>query len=295
MNYRHHFHAGNFADVAKHFLLVQLMRAMQRKPKPFVFLDTHAGRGAYDLAEAATGDSLARTPEWPEGIGRLWGRTDLPEAVRGYVEQVREFDRRSGNLTAAPRFYPGSPWLAVALAREMDRIVVCEKHPAEFAALRDQLAPGRLGAGTRRVSFHETDGYAAIGAMLPPPERRALVLIDPPYEAEDEFVQAAAAVAEGLRRLPAGVFALWYPLTERARVQEFFAAIVALEPPPTVVFELAVAGDFAPQKMKGCGVIVINPPWQFDREARGGLEYLAGVLGQERGAAARITWLVPEK
>jgi 23S rRNA (adenine2030-N6)-methyltransferase len=291
MNYRHHFHAGNFADVMKHVLVQRLMQALQKKEKGFLYLDTHAGRGRYDLAVAATGDSLARKPEWPEGIGRLWARPagELPSALAEYLALVRDFDRDAGNLAATPRFYPGSPWIARRQARPVDRLALCEKHPAECAALRADLA------GTGGVSVHEMDGYVSLRAMLPPPERRALVLIDPPFEAQDEFAQIARALQEGLARFPSGVFAVWYPLTGRARVDEFFAAVRALEPPPTIACELAIAGESSELKMKGCGLLVINPPWQFDAEARPILDFLAGALAQAPGGGGRADWLVRER
>jgi 23S rRNA (adenine2030-N6)-methyltransferase len=288
MNYRHHFHAGNFADVMKHALLVRLIAALQKKEKGFLYLDTHAGRGCYDLAVAATGDTHARKAEWPDGIGRLWERSDLPAAVAEYVTLVREFDQASGNLVSPVRFYPGSPLFARRRARPQDRLALCEKHPAECGALRAEFAR------EPKVSVQEMDGYVALRALLPPPERRALVLIDPPFEAQDEFAQIAAALAEGLRRFPSGVFAVWYPLTERARVDEFFAAVRALNPPPTLAAELTIAGEQAPLKMRGCGLLVINPPWQFDREAAPVLDFLAGVLAQAPGGGGRVDWVVRE-
>ena len=291
MNYRHHFHAGNFADVMKHALLVQLIRALQKKEKGFLTLDTHAGRGRYDLEVAATGDSLARKPEWPDGIGRLWAQSanDVPPALVDYLELVRAFDRDAGNLEATPRFYPGSPWIARRLMRPVDRLALCEKHPDECAALRAEFAPAR-GA-----SVQEMDGYVALRAMLPPPERRALVLIDPPFEAADEFTQIASALRDGLLRFPSGVFAVWYPLTGRARVEEFFAAVRALNPPPTLAGELTIAGESSPVKMKGCGLLIINPPWQFEAEAEPLLAFLAGVLAQSPGGSGRVDWVVRER
>lgn len=289
MNYRHHFHAGNFADVMKHALLVALLRALQRKPKGFLYLDTHAGRGGYDLAAAATGDSLGRTPEWPDGIGRLWSLTgDLPAAVSAYLEMVREFDRRGGNFGASPRFYPGSPAIARALARPVDRLACCEMHPAECAALRHELG------GLPRVGIQEADGYDTLRGLLPPSERRALVLIDPPFEAQDEFARIAAALREGLRRMPSAVFAVWYPLTLRARADDFLAEVKVLAPPSALGCELTVAGDASDVKLKGCGLLVINPPWQFEAEARAILEFLAPLLRRESGAGARVDWLVRE-
>ncbi len=295
MNYRHHFHAGNFADVVKHVLLVQLVRAMQRKPTPFVYLDTHAARGMYDLTMAATGDTLARTPEWPDGIGRLWRHANLPPSVADYVEAVRKCDRQHGNLEPIVRFYPGSPKLVASLVRPQDRLSLCEMHPSECAALRDQFSIGRAHTLPPNVSVHEMDGYVAIRAMLPPPERRALVLVDPSYEAQDEFSRVAAALQNGLRRFPGGVYALWYPLTERARIREFFTAITAINPPPTLVAELGIAGDESARKLKGCGLVIVNPPWQFDREASETLQFLGTVLAQEPGGIGRVTWLVDEK
>lgn len=293
MNYRHHFHAGNFADVMKHALLVRLVRALQKKEKGFLYLDTHAGRGGYDLAMAATGDSLARAPEWPDGIGRLVARGDLPEAVADYVAQVREFDRRAGNAGAcgsgaAVRYYPGSPWFARLLARMQDRLALVERQPAECAALRDefQFSP--------HTTVQEMDGYVAVRAMLPPPEKRALVLIDPPFESQDEFTQIARALGEGLRRLPGGVFAVWYPLTERARADDFFAALRELRPPPTLTAELMIAGERASIKMNGCGLVIINPPWQFDREAADILAFLGTTLAQAPGGGGSVRWIVPE-
>jgi 23S rRNA (adenine2030-N6)-methyltransferase len=286
MNYRHHFHAGNFADVFKHALLVQLVRGQQRKEKGFLYLDTHAGRGRYDLAAAAQGDTLARRPEWPEGVGRLWTRTDLTPALEEYVAQVRAFDAADG--ATAPRDYPGSPRLVCALARPQDRLALCEQHPDEFLALAAEFR------AEPRVAVHERDGYGALRALLPPPERRALVLIDPPFEAQDEFARIVAALAEGLRRLPAGVFAVWYPLTERARVDAFFAELSRLALPPTLALELTVAGESSSLKMKGCGLAVLNPPWQFEQTAAPLLAQLADVLAHEPGAAASARWLVPE-
>lgn len=291
MNYRHQFHAGNFADVLKHVLLVRLVRALQRKEKGLLYLDTHAGRGRYDLAAAASGDSLARRPEWPEGIGRLW---TLPAGAIGselaeYIEKVREFDQRAGNLASTPRFYPGSPLLMHALARPIDRLALCEMHPAECAALRAELA------GESRVTVHEADGYAAVRAQLPPRERRALVLLDPPFESADEFARLAAALAEGLRRFPSGTYAIWYPLTARAKVDAFLNAVRSLAPPPTLAVELDVAGPDAAIKLRGCGLLVLNPPWRFDVEADAVVVALADLLAQAPGGGGRIEWIVPER
>ncbi len=298
MNYRHHFHAGNFADVMKHALLIQLVRGLQKKEKGFLYLETHAGRGAYDLSVAATGDTLARKPEWPDGVGRLTGRGDLPPAVAEYGALVEKFDasRRAGG-DAGPdgageggvvKFYPGSPWFVRELARAQDRLALCEKQPGECAVLKEEFL------FSARTTVQETDGYGAVRAMLPPPERRALVLIDPPFEAQDEFAQVAAALREGLRRFPSGVLAVWYPLTERARVDDFFAELRLLRPPPTLAAELMIAGYASSMKLKGCGLVVINPPWQFEQTAGPMMEFFGEALAQAPGGGGRIEWIVPE-
>jgi 23S rRNA (adenine2030-N6)-methyltransferase len=140
----------------------------------------------------------------------------------------------------------------------------------------------------------EMDGYVAVRALLPPPERRALVLIDPPFEAQNEFAQVARALSEGLRRFPSAVLAVWYPLTERARVEDFFADLRALRPPPTLAAELMIAGEGSTMKLKGCGLVVVNPPWQFEREAEPMLSFLSEALAQAPGGGGRVTWLVGE-
>ena len=289
MNYRHQFHAGNFADVLKHALLVRLVRALQKKEKGFLYLDTHAGRGGYDLAQAAAGDSLVRQPEWPDGVGRVVGRTDAPAEFAEYAAFVREYDRRQGNIGPALRFYPGSPAVVGELARPQDRLVLCERHPAENDALRATMSLAL------RATVQLVDGYQALRALLPPPERRALVLIDPPFESQTEFAEIARAIGDALTRFPSGVFAVWYPLTERARADEFLAAVRSLGPPPTLVAELTVAGGASNLKMKGCGLMVINPPWQFEREVRVVLDWLAPALAREPGGGSWVEWLVPQR
>ncbi|MDR0352375.1 MAG: 23S rRNA (adenine(2030)-N(6))-methyltransferase RlmJ, partial [Opitutaceae bacterium] len=224
---------------------------------------------------------------------------------------------------AGIRFYPGSPALARLVLRPQDRMALCEKHPEEFAALR-----GRFGRA-RRVSVHGMDGYTAIRAMLPPPEKRALVLLDPPFEERGEFARITSALAEGLRRAPGATFAVWYPLTERAQANAFLNAIAAgctaggptsgtagglagsptvcapafaapafTTPPfatPAFAAELTVAGADSPLRMRGCGVAVLNPPWRLDRVIAPMMRELAALLAQGDGGAGGLRWLAPEK
>lgn len=288
MNYRHHYHAGNFADVFKHAVLARIVRAMQRKERGFLYVDTHAGRGRYDLASAARGDTLERKPEWPDGIGRLWNRARLPEVLADYVALVKAFDQKLGNLEDTPRFYPGSPRLVRALARPQDRLSLFEKHHDEAGALRAEFAR------TSGVGIQSADGYAGLKGQLPAPEKRALVLIDPPFEAKDEFTQVTKAVGDALKRAPATTIMVWYPLTERARADAFFADLVTLKLPPTLVFELTIVGPDHPMKMKGCGLVVINPPWEIDKELVQAGTWLSEILAQDHGGRSEMRWLVRE-
>jgi 23S rRNA (adenine2030-N6)-methyltransferase len=286
MNYSHAFHAGNSADVFKHVLLLKLLRAMQQKEKGFLYLDTHAGRGAYDLAAPQRGPK--REPEWPAGIGRLWKSQGLPPALEDYLALVREFDERGGGDGAQPRFYPGSPWIAMMVRRPQDRLAFWEQQPGEVRHLRADF-------GRRRGTAVEAgDGYGALRAALPPMERRALVLIDPPFEDQGEYEAILVALTEGVRRFPSGVYAIWYPVTERAQAEAFQRRLRLRLGQPTLGMELAVTAD--PQvRMKGCGLAVVNPPWGFAEEVKTVLPVLAKILAVDAGASSRSEWLVPEK
>ncbi|HEY8993384.1 MAG TPA: 23S rRNA (adenine(2030)-N(6))-methyltransferase RlmJ [Lacunisphaera sp.] len=290
MNYRHHYHAGNYADVFKHVLLLQLIRAMQRKEKGFLYLDTHAGRGGYDLTmPSVLPDGREREAEYPAGIGRLWGGgTGLPPAVNDYLELVRRFNERKGGAAAELQFYPGSPWIAKLLLRPQDRMVLCELREDDAEALDFEFA---RESGVKVLIL---DGYTGLKAQLPPPEKRALVLIDPPFESKDEFADIGRGVGEALRRLPGAVIAIWYPITERARTDEFQYALRELAV-PALYAELTIAGAGSLLRMKGCGLLVLNPPWQIEKEIRAVLPALAEKLRVDAGARATCEWLVPER
>lgn len=291
MNYRHHYHAGNYADVFKHALLLQLVRAMQRKEKGFLYLDTHAGRGGYDLSTTTVlPDGRERAPEWPAGIGRFWDAAGLPEDLAHYVAVVRAFNQRAGGAAERLQFYPGSPWIAQAVLRPQDRAVLCELREDDAEALAHDFR------AQRRVSVQRMDGYTALKAMLPPPEKRALVLIDPPFENASEFADIRAGLREALQRFPSGTYAIWYPITERAKSDRFLRE-VGDSPfaPPALCAELQIAADAAQVRMKGCGLLVLNPPWQIEQEFRRVLPVLAERLKQDAGGEARVSWTVPER
>ncbi len=289
MNYRHHYHAGNYADVFKHVLLLQLIRAMQRKEKGFLYLDTHAGRGGYDLTlPSVLPDGREREPEHPAGIGRLWTAGGLPAAVNDYLAVVRRFNERKGGPADALQFYPGSPWLARLLMRAQDRMALCELRAEDAEALDFEFAR------EKGVKVLALDGYTGLKAQLPPPEKRALVLIDPPFESKDEFADIERGVAEALRRLPGAVIAIWYPITERVRTEAFQDALKLLAV-PALYAELAIAGDGSQLRMKGCGLLVLNPPWQIEQEFQTVLPALAECLRVDAAGSSACAWLVREK
>lgn len=249
MNYRHAFHAGNFADCVKHALLVWLLRALARKPAGFCVLDTHAGIGRYDL----TAGPAERTGEWHDGIGHLLD--DPPPELADYVGLVRDLG-----------LYPGSPAIARALLRPQDRLVCCELHPEDVIALRRAFARDSL------VAVHHRDAWEALPALLPPPERRGLILIDPPYERADEFAQVTAALRAGWARFRGGVFVAWYPIKHRVPVREFHAALQTTGIRDVVALELCLRAPLDPARLNGCGLVVVNPPF-------GLLDAAPGILG----------------
>jgi len=257
MNYRHAFHAGNFADCMKHALLVWLVRALQRKPGAISVLDTHAGVGRYDLNSGPA----ARTGEWQSGIAKLLD--DPPHALADYVGLVREIG-----------IYPGSPMLVRALLRPQDKLVCCELHPEDAIQLR------YLFARDPQLSVHHRDAWEAITALLPPKERRGLILIDPPYERTDEFQNLINALRAGWTKFRGGVFATWYPIKHRAPARDFHAALRSSSIRDIVAAELWLREPLDASRLNGCGLAVINPPYGFLDAAPEILRALASRLGE---------------
>jgi len=280
MNYRHSFHAGGFTDVLKHVALCELMRLLTAKDKKLFVLDTHAGAGGYDLAAGST----QRTGEAQTGFLRLASasRGGMPPAFARYVTAVLAYDRKFGRPSGAKsdgaptiRHYPGSPRLIRAALRPGDRLVACELHPQDALALKREFA------GDRAVEVRQADGYKALKALLPPAERRGLILIDPPFEAADEFDRLLRALRQGLGRFATGCYAVWYPIKER-HADEFVQELAALRP---LMLELRLA-DAEPGKLTACGLAAINPPWRFEEAMREALPWVAAQLGAD--ATARV-------
>lgn len=278
MNYRHAYHAGNFADVHKHATLALVLEHLKRKEAPFLYADTHAGIGAYDLASV----QAEKTGEWKDGIGRVLEAGAPPDELAPYLAAVRALNPDGGL-----RFYPGSPAVAAALARPEDRLALCELHPEDAETLR------RRFAADRRVGVHHRDGYEGLKALLPPPERRGLVLIDPPFEVRDEFDRMRKGLAQALKRWSNGLYALWYPIKNRAPIDRFHADIAMLGVSKALVAELMIRKGDDPTKLNGCGLVVINPPWKLDESLAALLPWLAKVLAPGEGGH-RVEWLVGE-
>jgi 23S rRNA (adenine2030-N6)-methyltransferase len=277
--YRHQFHAGNFADVFKHALLVRLLLALGRKDKPYCYLDTHAGIGRYDF-QHPWAQKLA---EFRGGIGRLWERTPVPDLVKPYLEAVRA-ENPGGEL----RFYPGSPLLAQRFARPADRIVLTELNRDDCRRLHELLG------GNRQVHVEHMDGYQALKAFLPPRERRGLVLIDSSFDRAREFDRLADALAEAHRRWATGVLALWYPLMEPHAVHAFERGVLATGIRKILKLELSVLPQEWRASLRGCGMLVINPPYGFQQEAAAILAWLWRALAEAGQGGQVVTWLSPE-
>jgi 23S rRNA (adenine2030-N6)-methyltransferase len=272
VNYRHAYHAGNFADCMKHALLVWLLHALARKPAAFAVLDTHAGTGAYDLGS----DEARRTGEAAGGIMRLLNAP--PEALADYVALVTSLG-----------LYPGSPALIRALLRPDDRLTCCELHPEDYRLLRRRF--GR----DKQVAVHLRDGYEALTGLLPPPQKRGLVLIDPPYETPGEFEQLVTGLRTGASRFTSGVMAAWYPVKHRAPVRAFHAALRDSGLRDIVAVELLLREPLDAARLNGCGLVVVNPPWQFEAAAEPILTALLERLGTgDAGAGIAITRLADE-
>jgi len=283
MNYRHAFHAGNFADVLKHVVLMMLVEHLRKKPAPFFYLDTHAGRGLYDLSEA----QAQRSGEYKNGIGRLLDapRGTLPQEIAAYVQLVRD---SAGKDHSAITAYPGSPLIVARMRRTTDRLVLVERHAKEAEMLRVVVGRGRL------VSVLEADGYASLKAHLPPRENRGLVLIDPPYESDLEFDHVLAGLELACQRWPSGTFMVWYPLTQRAGTVRFHRDLERSGIRKVLEVGLSVLPDDTQVGLQGSGLVIVNPPWQLDVRLQELLPPLHALLSPEGLGGTKVEWLVGE-
>jgi 23S rRNA (adenine2030-N6)-methyltransferase len=275
LSYRHAFHAGNHADVIKHFVLAELLAYYRKKDKPWTYIDTHAGAGCYVLGSGAAG----KTGEFAGGIGRLWARGDLPEPLAAYVEIVRQFNP-GGRLL----LYPGSPAVAMTFAQERDNLQLFELHPEDLQALRQTFS-----TEPRRVHVRGSDGLAGLDALLPPPSRRAVALIDPSYEVKTDYSRVVATLAKALRRFATGCFMLWYPLLARAESRRLPKQLAGLGAGSWLDVRFWVSR--VPREglgMFGSGLYVINPPWVLPERLQTALPWLVKALGTDDGAGFEL-------
>lgn len=285
MNYRHHFHAGNFADVMKHVLLLQILARLNQKDKPYRYIDTHGGAGKYDLSTS----EAQKSGEFLNGIHRLVKLDDsikrnAPEGVQQYLKIVEKMREGSGKGA-----YPGSPWFALEGMREIDKATI-------FEMRRDVFQQLYYNVRDKRAGLHERDAYEGLFGVIPPKEKRGLVMIDPPYEVErKDFPQLVDLIATAYKKWPTGVFAIWYPIKDRAMIDRFEKKMIKTGIRRQLICEVCVWPDDTPVGLNGCGLLVINPPWKFSEDADEALQWLFPHLRMsENGGHAAVRWLVGE-
>lgn len=271
LSYRHSFHAGNHADVLKHSILIQLIHYLAQKEKPFWVIDTHAGAGRYSLESA----HASKLEEYKDGIGRLWDRTDLPAIFATYTDTVRAENPKGGL-----RYYPGSPRIVHDLLREQDKLRLFELHSTDH-----QILASFFNTSDKRTIIYADDGFASLKALLPPPSRRGLVLIDPSYELREDYSRVVHTLREALQKFPTGMYAVWYPQLPRLESAQFPKRLKALPAESWLHVSLSVrkpaSGGFG---MYGSGMFIINPPWTLQASLQESLPWLRDALAQEEGA-----------
>src|SRR5262245_46632846 len=283
MNYRHAYHAGNFADVVKHAVLARILVHLRGKPAAFRVIDTHAGAGRYDLA----GAEASRTGEWRDGVGRIVGArlpSDVELLLAPYLDVVAAFNRGERLAT-----YPGSCEIARAHLRAQDRLIACELEPNAARALARNLS------GDARTKAVTIDGWTALTAYVPPKERRGVVLVDPAFEQPDEFARLVDRFAAAHRKWPGGISILWYPIKSRAEPDAMARRLERLAITKVLRAELILAELRGAERLAGCGVIVVNPPWTLERELGAFLPSLVTLLARDDKASCRLDWLAGEK
>ncbi|SNS27922.1 23S rRNA (adenine2030-N6)-methyltransferase [Noviherbaspirillum humi] len=286
LSYRHAFHAGNHADVLKHMIAIQLMRYFGQKETPTMYIDTHAGAGIYALD---TGYA-AKNAEYANGIAKLWDRKDLPAPLKEYVDLVKAL-----NPSGKMRYYPGSPYCADRALRPQDRIRLFELHPSDAKILEDnfrKLEQGAAASGQRpavrgkRVMVEKGDGFTGLKALLPPPSRRGLVLIDPPYEVKEDYRRVRDTLVDALGRFPTGTYAVWYPVLQRMESRQMPEKLMRLPAQDWLNVTLSIRTP-TPDGfgLHSSGMFILNPPWTLEPMLREVLPYLVSALGEDEGAS----------
>ncbi|EOW0742751.1 TPA: 23S rRNA (adenine(2030)-N(6))-methyltransferase RlmJ [Proteus mirabilis] len=279
LSYRHSFHAGNHADVLKHIVQTLIIESLKEKEKPFLYLDTHAGAGRYQLTNA----HATRTGEYLEGIARLWQQEEVPELILPYLETVGSL-----NTSDELRYYPGSPLLAAKLLREQDLLMLTELHPTDFPLLRTEFSRDK------RVRVCREDGFGQLKSKLPPASRRGFALIDPPYELKQDYSAVVKGIVEGYKRFATGTYAIWYPVVHRQQIKRMLKELEATGIRKILQIELAVKPDSDQLGMTASGMIVINPPWKLASQMASILPWLHKTLVPEGTGHTLVEWVVPE-
>jgi 23S rRNA (adenine2030-N6)-methyltransferase len=283
MNYRHSYHAGNFADVLKHAVLAQIITYLKRKDQAFRVIDTHAGIGVYNLSST----EAQKTGEWRDGIGRLTGAELSPELkafLAPWIAAVETLNPEGGVLT-----YPGSPKISRLVMRKQDRLTAIELHPEDAQQLRTAFE------GDYQTRVIELDGWLSLGAHLPPKEKRGLVLIDPPFEAEGEYDRMIDGLARATRRFPGGTYMLWHPIKADSPLAAFDKKLIALGRPRTLTVRLMARDNITAPGLNGSGLVIINPPFTLEADIKQVLPELTRLLAQDPGARSDVRMLVGER
>lgn len=263
MNYRHAYHAGNFADVFKHVVLILLTKSFLRKETPFCYLETHAGSGSYDL----TSEAAQKTKEFENGIKKIILKNNPPDIIKDYLQCIKKLN--SGDEL---NLYPGSPYFVKHFLRKEDRMILSELHPEEYQALK------RNFSYDKNTAIHHLNGYQSLKAFLPPKERRGFILIDPPYEKSDEFETITKVLSEAVCRWETGTLVVWYPIKHPNVVERFLKSVNTKIKRPILVSELSIYSNDVSQRLSGCGMLIINPPWQLEQEIQAVLPWLRQAL-----------------
>lgn len=279
LSYQHIYHAGNFADVHKHSALALALDYLRQKPKPFAYLETHAGRGLYDL-------QCSEAQKTDEAKGGIWGVDvhNAPAEVQHYFSAISACNPKGGR-----RFYPGSPQIALLTSRSEDRLLLVEKHPQEFLALSDVFA------GNSRVALHKRDALEALVALVPPPEKRGLVLIDPSYEIKSEYTDIAEGLERAYRKWPTGIYMIWYPLLPAAGHQRLLKALKRSGITRILTSEISLHPAQGLSGMHGSGLAIINPPWQLEEGLQQLAQWIVESLSTHPQRQWQVEWLVAEE
>ncbi len=279
LSYRHIYHAGNHADILKHVIVSQICQHLIKKEAPFFYLDTHAGIGEYPLSST----QAQKNKEFESGIAKLIAESTLPEPIAEFVQLVQSMNPPNELLT-----YPGSPKVVSYYQRLKDKLHLCELHPSDFPVLA-ALFPNK-----RKANVQKGDGFAAVRAMLPPPQKRGFVLMDPPYEVKKDYQTVVNALSDGYKRFPTGTYAIWYPVLSRQQANNLISSVKSTGIRNTLLVELLIRDADADKGMNGSGMIITNPPWTLETEAAQYLPILTSLLGEGSAASFQVRWITPE-